>query len=317
MSLRKPLNKTPMVRATFGTLGIAMAVIPVAFVMYTDLHKRDYQRLPDHILALIAIIFGILAVFYEWRLHHDFATQKKDINDIVLSVHTRYLGEWPGYMRNITNLICGEDENDHDNNEILISVDVLAYGTLSAPEEYEKYFDAIKTAREQNAHIKIVVHGLKMTTQVFEKQFGNCRDPDLFKTELSEKMTRFQRRYENVLSTVPSDFNQALEALLRVDNALCRELTAPVDNPVQIATTEGIIHAGSILGDGVFFWLVKKGGKSSAMIFAYPKFIGFGKGYGFETRDDRLMEIFASQFDGKWREACEVKNGKDLFAITS
>ncbi len=312
----KPLNKTSLVLTIFVVIGIGTIALGCV-VMYVDWHDKvdRIKRLPDHILAIVAIVYGIAAVLYEWRLHRAFATQEKDIRDIVLSVHTRYLGDWPGYLRNITNLIFPAEENEND--EVLISVDFLAYGTLSAPEEYERYFNAIKEARNQKTKIRIVAHGLDMATGSFEKQFGQYRAPDLFKAELPEKLTRFQKRYRNVLTAVPADYNQFLEAVLRVQNALCRELTAPVDNPVRIATTKGTMNVGSILGDGVFFWLVRKGGKPSSMIFAYPKFIGFGKGYGFETRDDRLMEVFASQFEGKWQEATEVRQGTDLFSVTS
>src|SRR5690348_7117651 len=108
MLLRQPLNKAWGDRATLVAIVIVMIVLTF-FVVYMDLHKQAYKGLPDQILALVAIGFGILAVFYEWRLHRAFAIQEKDIKDIVLSVHTRYLSEWPGYMRNITNLICPED----------------------------------------------------------------------------------------------------------------------------------------------------------------------------------------------------------------
>ena len=126
----KPLNKTSLVLTIFVVIGIGTIALGCV-VMYVDWHDKvdRIKRLPDHILAIVAIVYGIAAVLYEWRLHRAFATQEKDIRDIVLSVHTRYLGDWPGYLRNITNLIFPAEENEND--EVLISVDFLAYGTPS------------------------------------------------------------------------------------------------------------------------------------------------------------------------------------------
>jgi hypothetical protein len=295
---------------TLVVVGICAFGVGLLLLQHDKLGQTE--KMLEHILAMVAILYGIIAVLYEWRLHRAFESQEKDIKDIVLSVHTRYLGEWPGHLRNITNLIATSAEND----EILISVDFLAYGTISVPEEYEKYFSAIKGARIRKSRVRIIIHGLELAKRSFDKQFGQYRDPQKFQ-ELKPKLIRLRERYKNILASVPEDYDKFFQAVLLVQNALSEELIVPVDDPAEIATNSAPTSPDSLLGEGVFYWLVRKSGRPAAMIFAYPKFVGFGKGYGFETRDDRLMEVFASQFEDKWTAARVIKRGESPFSIAA
>jgi hypothetical protein len=289
---------------------VGIGAFGVGLLLLAHDHLGQTEKMLEHILAVVAILYGIIAVLYEWRLHRAFESQEKNIKDIILSVHTRYLGDWPGHLGNITNLIATSTEND----EILIAVDFLAYGTISVPEEYEKYFSAIKAARARKSRIRIIIHGQELAARSFEKQFGQYRAPQRFQ-ELKLQLTRFKERYKNILASVPEDYDKFFQAVLQVQNALSGELIVPVDDPAQIATSSAPTSSDSLLGEGVFYWLVKKSGRPAAMIFAYPKFVGFGKGYGFETRDDRLMEVFASQFEDKWKAARVIKKGESPFSV--
>lgn len=301
-----------------STVALVVAIIIAAcalglggYVIYRDKGQADSTKaILDHILAVVAILFGVIAFFLEWRLHRDFETQKADIKDIILSVHTRYLGEWPQHLRDITNLVSTASVGD----DLWISVDFLGYGTFSNPDEYARYFRAIQDANQKSTNIRILLHNEEMAIRSFEKQFGQYKDGERFK-ELKPKLDIFQKKYSPIVKATPSNYEEFLQAALLVQNALCLQLTSIVSPVIQVATIGAVVDGGPSPSEGAFYWMTRRAGRRAAMIFAYPKYIGCGKGYGFETRDDALMEIFESQFESKWQSAT-ILGHQDLFPRT-
>jgi hypothetical protein len=313
------MPKSKSVLKVLSTLALILAIIVAAgalglggYVIYHDKGQPDSSKaILDHILAVVAILFGVIAFFLEWRLHHDFETQKADIKDIILSVHTRYLGEWPQHLRDITNLVSTASVGD----DLWIAVDFLGYGTFSNPDEYSRYFEAVLDANRKSANIRILLHNEEMAIESFKKQFGQYKEGEHF-NELKSKLEVFQKKYSSIVKTVPSNYDEFLQAALLVQNALCLQLTSIVSPLIQVATINAVVDGGPSPSEGAFYWIARRAGRRAAMVFAYPKYIGCGKGYGFETRDDALMEIFESQFDNKWRNATILEHGKDLFPKT-
>src|SRR5215469_8527708 len=129
----------------------------------------------DRILAVIAIIAGIVAIIYERKLHslfkiqraaieEKFEAQKNSIEQIVLSVHTSYIGNFPQDLEKATEMIAGAKEDD----ELNILVDFLGYGSYSDPEKYEKY---VSTLKESKARIRILVYGEEEAKSSIQTQF--------------------------------------------------------------------------------------------------------------------------------------------------
>lgn len=265
-------SKTRSLALLFFLLAAGFCAIALgAFTLYQDLHSQPQKPVLDHILAIVAILYGVIAVIYEWRLHVAFRAQEKDIKEIVLSVHTRYLDEWPKHLRDITALVSTLEADD----DLWISVDHLGYGIFSSPEEYSRYFKALRDAQGRRGNIKILVLGEKLAIASLGKQFPQ-QDKSI--EEMKRELKEFQAKYKEIVKTVPSNYAEFVEALLSVQNALCLELTNPVtETPIQIST----VNSGMISIETAFHWLIRRSGKPRAMVFAYPKYYGVARGYGF------------------------------------
>ena len=101
----------------------------------------------DRVLALVAIVFGVLGIIYAKRQDREAHEQRAKIENIVLSISTRYVGTFPDNLPHIRDLISRADKGDH----VLIMMDFVGYGHYSSPKIYREYLREIKNAkRERN-----------------------------------------------------------------------------------------------------------------------------------------------------------------------
>ena len=148
-----------MSKSSRRDLGFSLAVGAVVAIpiFYFDVKHYDtaiLDHLPDHILAVLAIVGAALAIRYERKLDKafedqrlaltsSFEDQKTRIEKIVLAIYTRFLGVWPGHLKDVTRLVTEATAGD----ELQISLDLFGYGHFTVPEEYKRYFLALDAAR--------------------------------------------------------------------------------------------------------------------------------------------------------------------------
>lgn len=289
-------EKTPNI-----VLGI-LIVLTIGFgvVVFTgDLKHPESRPILDHTLAIIAILAGILAVIYEWKLHRSFEAQKEEINEIVLSVHTRHVGDWPDHLRAITDLVSRASRGD----ELVILVDHLGYGHYSRPEDYEIYLTKLEQARHNGAVIRMLTYAEDPARERLTRQFGGTFDAN------SAEFRKYAAFYKRLIDKTPTTNDEFLSLALFVESELVSRILA-------VRTTEDAIQVSTIKDPGdeeAFFWMMRRESSPVEMLFAYPRF-GSGKtGHGFMTREPHLMSIFSKQFDQKWTEATAIASGADLF----
>jgi hypothetical protein len=232
---------------------------------------------PDRILALIAIVAGVVAVVYETKLHNGFKEQHSKIEQIVLSVHTAYVGRFPENLDRLANLIANLREDE----ELLILVDFLGYGHYSAPEKYDRYVKAMLNSKSK---IRMLIYGedsAKATiTAQFQGDFASISKTDTFRAYLLY--------YKNVITKTPTNINELKNALVQTQDYFALQLTGKNNIDVRAIPSPSSHEA-------VFYWLGK-----DEMVFAFPSLYDVEKGFSFKTRDDHLMEAFRTQFERKW-----------------
>jgi hypothetical protein len=228
---------------------------------------------PDRVLALIAIAFGLVAIYYEWRLHDGFKEQKTKIEDVVLSVHTGYEGKFPDNLDRVVDFIASLPKGQ----ELLILVDFLGYGHYSAPDKYDKYVDALLATSK----VRMLIYGedsakASITAQ-FQDDFAGISETNTFK--------KYLRHHQDQIQPPPTNFGEFKNTLIRIQDHFAQQITAK--NNVEVRAISS--------NEAVLFWLSK-----NEMIFAFPNLQDVEKGFSFRTRDPELIEIFHTQFETKW-----------------
>lgn len=289
-------TKTPDI--VLGVLVVLTVVFGILLVL-SDLKHTESRPILDHTLAIIAILAGVFAVIYEWKLHRGFEAQKREINDIVLSVHTRHIGDWPDHLRAITDVVSRSTTGD----ELIVLVDHLGYGHYSRPKDYENYLIKLEEARRNNVKIRMLTYAEAPAKERLDQQFGGKFDPQ------SSEFKAYADSYHRLIDKTPTTYAEFLSLALYIEGALISRIT-------EVRTTEDAIKVSTIKNPGdeeAFFWMLRRGDTPQEMLFAYPKF-GSGKtGHGFITREPHLMSIFAKQFDEKWGNSTPIRSGQDLF----
>ncbi len=205
----------------------------------------------DHVLALIAIIFGLVGIYYERRLHRRFKAQeleiqksfdlqKDKIEQIVLSVHTSFIGKFPLDLEKITELV----RNAKDGDDLWVLVDFLGYGIYSDPERFEEYVRALIEAK---ANVRILIHDDAAAKNTLEMQFKRVRFGELRKTA---NFRHFLDHYRKVISSdEPAQYEDFLNTLVEVQDHFCQQLTAKAHIDVR-STPRYRYRRSRILLDG-------------------------------------------------------------------
>lgn len=264
----------------------------------------------EHLLEVVAIAAGVLAVRYEIRLEksfqdqeirleESFKDQKTRIQEIVESMSTRFLGVWPSHLEDLTALAGTANE------EFIISVDTLGYGHFSNHKKFLEYFDEVERAAKRGASVKILLPPESMCEKSLELQFETVKEDQ---QALGKLLRDYHTMYGNRLGPELKSFDDFLKSDLFIESLYCSELVDKATMPVEAS-----IRSDQNSHELVYYWIVRRNGIPKEMIFAYPRFIGVGKGYAFRTQDPKLMDIFSSDFNTKWKKATKVKPGNPLY----
>jgi hypothetical protein len=252
---------------------------------------------PDRILAVTAIIAGLVAIYYERKLHGQFQdqkaaieqrfeAQKNSIEQIVLSVHTSYIGKFPLDLELATDLIANAKEDD----ELAVLVDFLGYGHYSDPDKYERY---VKTLKESRARVRLLVYGDEEAKTSIQIQFKQEEYDN--KVKNSDTYKKYLDHYQKLIKSPPSGYRDFLNTLIAIQDRYCQELTSRKHIDVRSI-------AGPPINEAVFYWMICK----KEMIFSFPNSYTQKKEFSFKTRDDHLLESFLYQFDNKWANGREI-----------
>jgi hypothetical protein len=252
----------------------------------------------DHILAVIAIVFGMVGIVYERKLHQrfenqekeierNFSTQKDRIEQIVLSVHTSYIGTFPFDLEKTIELIkdCKPDD------EILIMVDFLGYGLFSEPDHYEEYAKALL---ETKAHVRMLIYDAQSAKTTLLAQFKRAEFPEI---KRGTAFNRYYDRYQKLIGSRPETYEDFMNALGCVQDYFCQQFYIKSHIEIYSATAMSIHEAR-------FFWMAR----NKEMVFSFPNLYTGRKEFSFKTRDDHLMDLFADQFEQKWERGNPVSD---------
>jgi len=315
-------NRDFIVWWIYGVLVVGACI--VAFDIFRLYHKIETSSAYlDHALAVIAIIFGLVAIHYERKLDARFEDQKRtldkifdeqlmklvknfeeqrvEIKQIVESVYTRYIGDWPFHLKETTALINHVGSGD----ELLIMLDSPGYGSLSAHKELLDYMAAVKRASSSGC-VKMLFHSEGAARDDLRLQFVEEQ-----KNPAARESTRSRYRalYPDKWIDIGPSYEDLLTSILYLEDFFCTELTDAA-RPAQACPTPARTD-----NKYCFYWLIRRGGTPKEMIFAYSRFSSPGSGCGFETRDTKLMGIFAEEFRSIWEHSAQhqVRAGEKLY----
>jgi hypothetical protein len=273
------------------------------FFWFDLTHHRDSLWISwlEHLLAIIAILAGGLAVLFEIRLHAGFEKQKQDIELILNSaVLTRYVDKWPLNLRAITDLVADARPGD----ELLVLADPLAYAHLSAPDLFVKYLDALQAARARNVAVKILTPDEDGLRNSIDIRFASE------KNEPAKPCESFNKIYKNKIGIGINTYEGFVTGLLWVQCYYCRSL---VDSSRAKAAEVRVLKRTQ--PEEVLYWIVRRDDMPQSVIFSYQRFSGLGTGYAFRTAVRELMLIFSTDFDKKWEQSknAHIRLGEDLY----
>lgn len=262
----------------------------------------------DRSIELIAIIAGLIALFFEHGLDRRFNEQKAKIDKIVDSVLTRSIGEWPDHLSEITKLLKGTKRGQ----QLLIEVDFFGYGHFSRHDLFVEYLEELQNARSRGVLLRILLHSEKTLKESLGAQFKKERDDP--EGEAAKKLA--QRYYEQIAKDMISPpkletYSSFVTAVLLVHAKYCDVLLNP-----SVAKAAHIASRADAPPENVFYWLVQDGNNLKKMIFAYSRFSGVETGYGFQTEDSQLMKIFSLDFERRWKEAVIVNSASELVPLS-
>lgn len=281
----------------------------------------------DHILALVAILAGGMAVWLELKVHHD-------VSNISENASTVYLPEWPEHTGDLTALVSHFQSGD----ELAISSDV-GYTHFTHPDQFKEYFQALRRAANLSSPerpLKMLVPDHDTNLVALNKQFIKDKDdpadkrdfnwlwknePGIFTTycakypEYQIDRTLFCRAVSRHQAVV--DPRIFFDVVMYVEDSLSSELL--VTGKVKIRT----IHDESLKKRSPYLWIRHRQSWAGdrvmeGMIFAYSRFFGpaKGKGYGWRTYDGHLIEIhwreFMDEFDNAG-ESAELRRDDHLY----
>lgn len=121
--------------------------------------------------ALLALLLSFLFFGYELYWDH---TQKKDLQAIIQSLSTKYLGTFPGYLEETLCVF----ENLEKSDTIIIFEDVLYYGIKSKPEEFRRFNQYLINHARQGGKVVIAYydnHSQTIATNVFRNMIKEGR----------------------------------------------------------------------------------------------------------------------------------------------
>lgn len=117
------------------------------------------------IASIVGVILAIAGLVFAALQYRDAQKLADDLLVIRDSLSTRFIGEFPSYIPNITELI------KQARNEIIIVSPVPSYGHFSSHRAYIDYRNAITTKLAEGVFVSFICHGRDQRMQRFRQRF--------------------------------------------------------------------------------------------------------------------------------------------------
>jgi hypothetical protein len=243
------------------------------------------------ILAIVGIIFGLRSLFDSYQQEIRLEKQHSELEVIAKSISTRYIGSFPNHLKDIGELA------GHAEKTFCILADCVDYGSFSHPKLHDEVLEKIKAARAAGVVVRILIY---------------C-DPAPF----SRSSPFFGKTYEELIADekLKGTFIKILDDYLLYHPDFKRPSTEKEFRQMMQEKQDSVwvdLERHNVLKQeysddpnsdtGLFFWLED----DVEAVFLLSHTGTKTQGLAFRTRDAKLVEIFKSTFDTKWKE-CENK----------
>lgn len=234
----------------------------------------EYFNLIIGILNVIA--FGIAVWQTSLAISQQSEAKKlaNELNDIRLSMSTRYIGNFPEYMPDVVRLIANADKN------ILIACSIAIYGLFSSRTNWLDYKSNIEKKLNDGIPVDFIYSSSEVRRNLQEEQFR--KEITLWKANLSEifrkNLQDFVKHYtdlDGVKDITPQTFLDCLEK----QNKLALEDVFKTANKTEIGVPFGI-----------HFWVVDE----TSAIFVISSFAKDIPETGFLTSDAKIVASLIS-----------------------
>ena len=259
-------------------------LVSLAIAFLWEPLKLRYSWLPqwnaESVLAVLAIGFAIVQFTDARRQETALERQKQDLGTIALSMSTRFLGPFPGNLKEINNLIAKADRS------LKVIVDFPGYGQYSAPELRLAYVQQLEIARSaRKVPIQIICYKSDLADAERREQFPD--DQTVFASRDMTPWTRFFE-FRGTVPALPTDF-AGLRAILTQND----------QDTVKRLKDEGVLWRFHPEKAAFFFWLRD----DAEAIFAFKNIGRKDVGLSFLTSDANLIRQFVEIFDRRWDKA--------------
>jgi hypothetical protein len=249
-------------------------------------------------------IFTVLSALYALHKGH---SQIKAIKDVKQSLSTRYLGKFPDFIPDITNLI-GDAKRT-----ITIACDFPGYGMFSAPRRFKLYLQAIESRLIHNQCNIIMIHlGTSLRRRTLDEQFPTEeRDWNEWKknNENNNNLVKFIRYYPWPSSTIGSinlkDFKglKEIKAIIKLINI--KDFKHVLEKEEIKLLERFYNYPNAILcltkvHMAIHFWIID----DKEAIFSIPTYEEGSEEVGFKTSDRSLIDALKG-IGWRYQKTCE------------
>jgi hypothetical protein len=236
-------------------------------------------EIASFVLAVLAIVFACIQ--FKDSKHQDKKMERVacTIEDVAKSMSTQYVGLFPKNMDSITTVVARADKT------LDLMTDFVGYGHYSAPGAFEKYFSAIKSARDNGVAVRMLVYSQEAADQ--GSQYSQFKENNFKDVEMVGDRFRyfFYEAFPGL--QVPGTWNEFNAVIDGMQIDFQREL---LRKGVTIRTVSEEML--------MFAWIED----DQEAVFA---FLNSGEGYrelSFRTQDSKLITVFRDRFDAMWKQ---------------
>ncbi len=251
-----------------GVAGIAVSIYALIVTSY------DFQELKSNNESLRS-------------LSEQIKTETENLNQVVSSVSTRYVGEFPENMEDLEQLL------ERSNKSLYIIADVIGYGAFSRNDFYQRYHEILRDKLNKGDFaIEILIYNDSIRIEAMKEQFGKV---DWGSDSLQKKLPDFKKflweRSWTLKKPDSSDIWNILskENLIQLSSYLNKDLIQELEN---IKPEKQIIELDK--RQDVFIWLAD----DNRGIFSYLNYGFNDHEVSFYTRDVNFIEVLKDRVVG-------------------
>lgn len=233
------------------------------------LHGHDI----DTLLAILAIVFATIQ-FVDARL------MERKMRQMVRSMSTRFIGQFPTNMPEIVDVIGRTDQ------KLDILVDVCAYGHYSQPVLFKNYVGTIQNKLDAGCNIRMIVYSPAVYKELRHQQFPE----DGFKDEC--KRERFKQFFAvNLDLDKPKTWSEFEKLLLCQQDKYLKILRR---SRVEIRSIDEKLL--------VSLWLED----NEDAVFSFQNAARNEEEVSFRTREGNLISVMHNLFEQTWSKATPI-----------